>query len=62
MTSAREDLGAALPPRWKIYSQARELSALAELAMSCSTKGPTENLPRARAALDQMRALLGEGE
>lgn len=58
--SARDDLGPTMEPRWKVYATARELSTLADLAMELSAKGPREDLPRARATLDRMRAVLGD--
>lgn len=59
--SVQSDLGPNGQPRWRIYQQARELRALAELALECAAKGPGGDLPRAVATLDRMRAVLGEG-
>lgn len=46
-------------PRWKVYAIAREIGQLAELARECSMAGAGENLPRALAQLDRIRAILG---
>ena len=59
--SVQSDIGPNGVPRWKVYQQARELQALADLALSCSATGPGQNLPRALAQFDRMRAILGEG-
>ena len=46
-------------PRWKAYAQAREIAALAQVALECSVEGPGSNLPRALAQFDRIRAILG---
>lgn len=60
--SVRDEIGPNLEPRWKIYAAARELSKLADLVVELSAKGPREDLPRARATLDRMRAVLGDAD
>lgn len=59
--SVHSDIGANGVLRWKVYQQAREIAALAELALECSAQGPGQNLPRALATMDRMRAILGGG-
>lgn len=45
-------------PAWKVYANARELKALAELAMERAAPGPRQDVPGARGALDRARAVL----
>ncbi len=59
--SVQSDIGPNGVPRWKVYQQARELSALADVAMECAAQGPRQDLPRALAQFDRMRAILGNG-
>jgi hypothetical protein len=59
--SAFADIGPNGVPRWKLYQQARELAALAALAMECSGSGARQDLPRCVATMDRMRAVLGNG-
>ena len=58
--SAQSDIGPNGMPRWKIYQQARELGALSSLASDCARPGPQQDLQRAIATFDRMRAILGE--
>ena len=57
--SIQSDLGPTVLPRWRVYKQARELAALAALAVELSIDGPRADVPRALATLDRMRAVLG---
>lgn len=57
---AQDDIGPAIgTPRWRVYAQAREVAALAQVAMECAVAGAHENLPRAVAQLDRIRWILG---
>jgi len=58
---AQSDIGPSAPPRGRLYAQARELQALAAIAVDCAGQGRAANLARAVATLDQMRAVLGPG-
>jgi hypothetical protein len=58
--SVQSDIGPNGTPRWKVYQQARELVALADLALACAAQGPRQDLPRALAQFDRMRAILGD--
>ncbi|ABD25087.1 hypothetical protein Saro_0640 [Novosphingobium aromaticivorans DSM 12444] len=59
--SVQSDIGPARGgvPRWKTYAQAREIAALAQLAMECAADTPRADLPRALAQFDRIRAILG---
>lgn len=57
--SAHSDLGPGGQPAWRMYQQARELAALAQLALECAAAGPRRDLPRVAATMDRMRAVLG---
>lgn len=59
--SVQSDIGPARGgvPRWKAYAQAREIAALAQLAMECASDTPQADLPRALAQFDRIRAILG---
>ncbi len=46
-------------PRWKAYADAREICALAQLALECAAEGPKADVPRALAQFDRIRAILG---
>lgn len=46
-------------PRWKAYAQAREIVALAQVAMECAADTPRADLQRALAQFDRIRAILG---
>lgn len=46
-------------PRWKVYAQAREIVALAQVALECSADTPRADLARALAQFDRIRAILG---
>lgn len=46
-------------PRWKVYAQAREIAALANLALECSADTPKADVRRAMAQFDRIRAILG---
>lgn len=59
MSDAFQDIGPTTPPRWRVYTIAREIEALARVAQECSAAGPRCDMPRAAAQLDRMRALLG---
>lgn len=59
--SAQTDIGPSGPGRWQVYARAKEVRALAELAVELSVSGPGQNLPRALATFDRIRAVLGEG-
>ena len=59
--SVQADIGPNGQPRWKIYQQARELAALAQMAAECAQSGPRQDVQRALAQFDRMRAILGEG-
>ena len=60
--SAQTEIGPKGQPRWKIYQQARELVVLAQLAAECAQGGPRQDVQRALAQFDRMRAILGGGE
>ena len=60
--SGKGDSGPSVPPRGRIYDQARELQALAAIAVDCAGQGRAANLARAVATLDKMRAVLGPGQ
>ena len=57
--SVHNDIGPSAIPRWRVYRDARELLAQAQLALELSGDGPRADVPRALAALDRMRAILG---
>ena len=57
--SVHVEIGASATPRWRVYRDARELAGLAQLALELSSEGPRADVPRALAALDRMRAILG---
>ena len=57
--SVQAEIGPSAAPRWRVYRDARELRALAELALDLSTEGPRADVPRALATMDRMRAILG---
>ena len=57
--SVQSEIGPNGQPRWKIYQQARELAALASLAAECAASGPRQDVARALAQFDRMRAILG---
>lgn len=59
--NVQDDIGPTAPPRWRVRAMAREVLALAQTAIACTAEGPAENLPRALAQLDRMRAVLGVG-
>lgn len=61
MSSVQSDIGPACGgvPRWKIYAQAREISALVQVALECAADGPRADVPRALAQFDRIRAILG---
>lgn len=56
---AQSELGPGLPPKAQVWSQARELRALAERAMEFAGNGPTADLALALRQFDSMRAVLG---
>lgn len=58
----QSDIGPNGMPRWRVYQVARELQALAQLAVECSSAGVGQDLQRACSTLDRMRALLGTGQ
>lgn len=58
----QSEIGPTAMPRWRVYAQAREVVALAELALELSAEGPACNIPRAMAQLDRIRAILGVQE
>lgn len=60
--SVQADIGPNGKPCWKIYQNARELAALAQLAAECAASGPRRDVQRALAQFDRMRAILGGGE
>ena len=60
MSDAQSDIGPTAPARWRVYAQARELQALAALAVELSADTRGCDLPRALGTLDRMRAILGE--
>ena len=57
--SVQAEIGPSATPRWRVYRDARELLVQAQLAVELATDGPRANVPRALAALDRMRAILG---
>lgn len=59
--SVQSDIGPGrgCAPRWKVYAQAREISALAQVALECAADGPRADVPRALAQFDRIRAILG---
>jgi hypothetical protein len=59
--SIQSDIGPTGPGRWQVYAKAKQLRALAELATELSVSGPRQDLPRALAMFDRMRAVLGGG-
>lgn len=59
--SVQSDIGPNGPSRGQVFAQAIELRALAQLAATLSVKGPGQDVPRALAQFDRMRAILGDG-
>lgn len=57
--SVQSDIGPNGVPRWRVYQQAREIAALAAVALECSASGPRQDVARAMAQLDRIRAVLG---
>jgi len=58
--SVHSEIGSTVRlPRWKAYAQAREIVALAQVALECAADGPRADLPRALAQFDRIRAILG---
>ena len=57
--SVQGEIGPSAVPRWRVYRDARELLAQAQLALELTTEGPRADVPRALAALDRARAVLG---
>lgn len=57
--SVQDDIGASVPPRWRVYRDARELAKLAQMAAELATEGPRCDVARAALVLDRMRAILG---
>lgn len=61
--SVHSEIGSTIKlPRWKAYAHAREIAALAQVALECAAEGPGSNLPRALAQFDRIRAILGTQE
>lgn len=58
--SVHSDIAPTGRPRWRLYAHAREIEALARVAQECAQAGRGENLPRALAQFDRIRAILGE--
>ncbi len=61
MSEAFQDIGPTAPPRWQVYTAARELQALAVRAVELSTAGPRCDVAEAERVLARARALLGPG-
>ena len=59
--SVMDEIGPSAMPRCRVYRDARELQALAAMAVELSTQGPRADVPRAMKMLDRMRAILGPG-
>jgi hypothetical protein len=57
--SVQTDIGPNAPPRWRVHLAAREVLVQAQIALELSADGPRTDLPRALAALDRARAILG---
>lgn len=62
MSDAFQDIGPTAPARWRVHTIAREIEALARVALECSTAGPRCDVPRALGQLDRMRAILGDAQ
>lgn len=60
--SVMGEIGPSAPGRWQVRAKAREIAALAQLALDCTVEGPRCDVQRASGALDRMRAVLGGGD
>jgi hypothetical protein len=60
--SVMSEIGPSGQSRWQVRAQARDLMALAQLALDCTVEGPRCDVQRASGALDRMRAVLGGGD
>jgi len=59
MSEAFRDIGPAAPSRGQVYAMAREIEAMAKIAVELSAPGPRADAARAQRQLDRMRAVLG---
>lgn len=59
MSEAFRDIGPAAPSRGKVHQLAREVLALAQIALDASAQGPRCDVRRAEGKLREIRALLG---
>lgn len=62
MSTARNEIGPTVPPRWKVYQVAREIEELGRLARERATAGPRCDVAAAVKALERVRALLPAGD
>jgi hypothetical protein len=58
--SVQSEIGPTAPARWRVYSAAREVSALAQSAIELAMQGPRCDVPRALAQLDRARAMIAQ--
>lgn len=58
--TVQSEIGPTAPARWRVYSAAREVSALAQSAIELAMQGPRCDVPRALAQLDRARAIVAE--
>ena len=61
MSEAFQDIGPSALPRWRVYELAREIEAMAKIAVELSSPGARCDVARAQRQLDRMRAVLGGG-
>lgn len=59
MSEPFRDIGPAAPSRGKVHSMAREVLALAQIAVEASMQGPRCDVRRAERKLGEIRAMLG---
>jgi hypothetical protein len=62
MSEAFQDIGPTAPLRWRVYEIAREIEAMAKIAVELSGKGPHADVARAQRQLDRIRAVLGDAQ
>lgn len=58
MSEAFQDIGPTASPRWRVHTTAREVLALAKIAVECSMGGPRCDVQRAERKLGEIRNLL----
>jgi hypothetical protein len=60
MSEAFQDIGPTALPRFRVHTTAREVLALAKIAVDASTQGPRCDVRRAERKLGEIRDLLNE--